>query len=123
MCSALPPRDAPSPRPVNAVGCPPHASAEAAKSASRMRRDVLTSPDLAGLNIHSVSVDELLATPWVLAVAGSVEKVPAIAATARSGLITSLVTDDRTALALLDLPAVGSHVLERRARPAARRTS
>lgn len=61
----------------------------------------------------SVSVDELLATPWVLAVAGSVEKAPAISATARSGLITSLVTDDRTAAALLALPAVESHVLDR----------
>ncbi|QNN53586.1 sugar-binding transcriptional regulator [Nocardioides mesophilus] len=75
----------------------------------------------------SVSVDELLATPQVLAVAGSVEKAPAIAATARSGLITSLVTDDRTAGALLALPAVESHALGRRpsSRPhvPARRTS
>jgi len=75
----------------------------------------------------SVSVDELLATPQVLAVAGSVEKAPAIAATARSGLITSLVTDDRTAVELLALPAVESHALGRRppSRPLvhARRTS
>jgi len=68
----------------------------------------------------SVSVDELLATPWVLAVAGSVEKAPAIAATARSGLITSLVTDDRTAVALLGDPPVTSHVLDRRVPPAGR---
>lgn len=73
----------------------------------------------------SVSVDELLATPQVTAVAGSVEKAPAIAATARSGLITCLVTDDRTAAALLDLPAVGARALERRPRSAthARRSS
>jgi DNA-binding transcriptional regulator LsrR (DeoR family) len=68
----------------------------------------------------SVSVDELLATPQVTAVAGSVEKSAAIAATARSGLITSLVTDDRTAVSLLGLPGVGSRALERRPRPQAR---
>ncbi|GAA1477066.1 sugar-binding domain-containing protein [Nocardioides aestuarii] len=73
----------------------------------------------------SVSVDELLATPQVTAVAGSVEKAPAIAATARSGLLTSLVTDDRTAASLLGLPAVTSRALVRQPRPhqGARRTS
>lgn len=65
----------------------------------------------------SVSADDLLATPWVLAVAGTVEKAPAIAATARSGLITALVTDDRTAVALRNLPAVDSHALTRRPSP------
>ncbi|HEY0645313.1 MAG TPA: sugar-binding domain-containing protein [Nocardioides sp.] len=57
----------------------------------------------------SVSVEELLRTPQVLAVAGSVEKTPAIAAVARSGLITSLVTDDRTAVALRALAPVTAH--------------
>lgn len=61
----------------------------------------------------SVSVPELLATPRVLAVAGSAEKVGAIAAVARSGLVTSLVTDDKTAAELKRLPAVTKHVLER----------
>lgn len=64
----------------------------------------------------SVSVPELLATPRVLAVAGSAEKVGAIAAVARSGLITSLVTDDKTAAALKKLPPVEKHALERRPR-------
>jgi DNA-binding transcriptional regulator LsrR (DeoR family) len=61
----------------------------------------------------SVSVDDLLRTPRVLTAAGSVEKVPAIASVSRSGLITSLVTDDLTAVALLDLPRVDGHVLAR----------
>ncbi len=61
----------------------------------------------------SVSVPELLGTPRVLAVAGSVEKVGAIAAVARSGLVTALVTDDQAATALLRLPPVTAPVLER----------
>ncbi len=61
----------------------------------------------------SVSVPELLGTPRVLGVAGSVEKVGAIAAVARSGLVTALVTDDRAADALLRLPPVTVHALER----------
>ena len=67
----------------------------------------------------SVSVSELLGTPRVLAVAGSVEKVAAIAAVARSGLVTALVTDDRAAAALLQVPPVTGHALGRRtvARP------
>lgn len=56
----------------------------------------------------SVSADELMRTPRVLAVAGSVEKAAAIAAVARSGILTSLVTDDRAAAALLRLPAVAA---------------
>lgn len=68
----------------------------------------------------SVSVEELLRTPQVLAVAGSVEKAPAIAATARSGLITSLVTDDRTAEALRALPPVTAHAQPRRRGPSPR---
>lgn len=62
----------------------------------------------------SVSVDELLGTPQVLAVAGSIEKVGAIAAVARSGLVTALVTDDHAAAALLHLPPVTGHALDRR---------
>jgi DNA-binding transcriptional regulator LsrR (DeoR family) len=61
----------------------------------------------------SISAPELLTAPHVLAVAGSAEKVGAIAAVARSGLITSLVTDDRTAAMLKLLPAVSTHVLQR----------
>lgn len=61
----------------------------------------------------SVSVDDLLRTPRVLSAAGSVEKAPAIAAVARSGLITSLVTDDLTAAALMSLPGVVRHALDR----------
>jgi DNA-binding transcriptional regulator LsrR (DeoR family) len=66
----------------------------------------------------SVSADDLLRTPRVLTAAGSVEKAPAIAAIARSGLITSLVTDDLTAVALLGLPAVEGHALPRAGRDA-----
>ena len=62
----------------------------------------------------SVSPDELLHTPRVLAVAGSPDKVAAIAAVARSGLITVLVTDDRAALALLECSPVTQQALERR---------
>ena len=61
----------------------------------------------------SVSADELLRTPRVLAVAGSVEKAGAISAVARSGLLTSLITDDKTALAIRRLPPVRQHVLAR----------
>lgn len=61
----------------------------------------------------SVSVEDLLRTPRVLTAAGSVDKAPAIGAVARSGLITSLVTDDLTAVALLGLPGVDSPVLTR----------
>ena len=49
-----------------------------------------------------VSLDALRATPCVLAVAGGLEKASAIVATARSGLITALVTDERTARHILD---------------------
>jgi DNA-binding transcriptional regulator LsrR (DeoR family) len=54
----------------------------------------------------SVSPDELASTPRVLAVAGTVDKAGAIAAVARSGLVTSLITDDLTAVALRQLPGV-----------------
>lgn len=61
----------------------------------------------------SISPDQLRRTPRVLAVAGSQEKAGAIAAVARSGLITSLITDDKTALALLRMPPVTGHGLDR----------
>jgi DNA-binding transcriptional regulator LsrR (DeoR family) len=57
----------------------------------------------------SVSVDDLLRAPRVLTPAGSVEKAPAIAAIARSGLVTSLVTDDLTAVELMGMPRVERH--------------
>lgn len=63
----------------------------------------------------SVSVDDLLRTPRVLTAAGSVEKAPAIAAIARSGLVTSLVTDDLTAVELMRMPRVERHAQSRRA--------
>lgn len=49
----------------------------------------------------SISAEQLIRVPQVLAVAGGVEKVPALAAVARSRLITSLITDERTARLLL----------------------
>lgn len=62
----------------------------------------------------SVSADELMGTPRVIAVAGSVDKAGAISAVARSGIVTSLVTDDRTAAALLRLPRVDVPLHSRR---------
>lgn len=62
----------------------------------------------------SVSPDELIQTPRVLAVAGSVDKQHAIAAVARSGILTSLITDDQAATALLRLPGVDASVRPRR---------
>lgn len=61
----------------------------------------------------SISPEELTNTPRVLAVAGSSPKVGAIAAVARSGLITSLVTDDLTAAELLRLPRIERQLLQR----------
>lgn len=54
----------------------------------------------------SISATQLIAVPQVLAVAGGTEKVPALAAVARSRLITSLITDERTARLLLTQEAV-----------------
>lgn len=54
----------------------------------------------------SISAEQLIAVPQVLAVAGGLEKVPAIAAVARSRLITALITDERAARALLELEPV-----------------
>jgi DNA-binding transcriptional regulator LsrR (DeoR family) len=62
----------------------------------------------------SVTVDDLVRTPRVLAAAGSLPKAPAIAAVARSGLITSLVTDDLTAVELLKFPPVTEQFHARR---------
>ena len=54
----------------------------------------------------SISAEQLVAVPHVLGVAGGLEKVPAIAAVARSRLINTLITDERTARALLELEPV-----------------
>lgn len=54
----------------------------------------------------SISAKQLIAVPQVLAVAGGLDKVPAIAAVARSRLINALITDERTARALLELEPV-----------------
>ena len=62
----------------------------------------------------SVSADELMRAPRVIAVAGSAEKAGAIAAVARSGILTSLITDDRAAAALLRLPRVDVQAHPRR---------
>jgi DNA-binding transcriptional regulator LsrR (DeoR family) len=62
----------------------------------------------------SISPEQLTSTPRVLAVAGSSPKLGAIAAVARSGLITSLITDDLTASELKRLPPVRRQVLSRR---------
>lgn len=61
----------------------------------------------------SVSVDELLRARRVLAVAGTTEKAPAIMAVARSGLISSLVTDTETAAVLMAMPPVAETALAR----------
>lgn len=61
--------------------------------------------DLADRRI-SASADDLLRIPHVIAAAGGVQRAPAIAAAARSGLLTTLVTDDQAALALLELAPV-----------------
>lgn len=66
----------------------------------------------------SVSADELMRTPRVIAAAGSAEKADAILAVARSGILTSLVTDDRTASALLRLPRIDAPLHARPAAPA-----
>ncbi|MFC6356120.1 sugar-binding transcriptional regulator [Luethyella okanaganae] len=48
-----------------------------------------------------ISSDELRAVPEVIALAGGEQKIAAISAALRSGVITTLVTDSRTASALL----------------------
>lgn len=49
---------------------------------------------------------DLMAVPEVIAAAGGAGRAPALRAVACSGLITSLVTDDRTALTLLEQPPI-----------------
>ncbi len=61
----------------------------------------------------SISAEALGAIPRVIAVAGGGAKAQAVAAVARSGLMTALVTDRELAEAALRLPAVPA-----RARPA-----
>jgi DNA-binding transcriptional regulator LsrR (DeoR family) len=67
--------------------------------------------DAGGMPVKSVALDrtigislaELQAVPEVVAVAGGPEKVSAIAAVLKSGVINSLVTDSQTAARLLEL--------------------
>lgn len=54
----------------------------------------------------AVAPAELVAMPGVLAVAGGEAKVPALAAVARSRVLTALITDERTADLLLRTPPV-----------------
>lgn len=56
---------------------------------------------------------DLVAVPEVIAAAGGANRALAIRAVARSGLITTLVTDDHTAIALLEQPAVTETVWTR----------
>ena len=55
---------------------------------------------------RSVGTDFEQSPVEVLGVAGGLDKVPAIAAVARSRLINTLITDERTARALLELEPV-----------------
>ncbi|URK89393.1 hypothetical protein LP421_33795 (plasmid) [Rhizobium sp. RCAM05350] len=51
-----------------------------------------------------ISFDALRTVPEVVAVAGGTGKVAAIAAAAQTGIISTLITDDRTATQLLEFP-------------------
>jgi DNA-binding transcriptional regulator LsrR (DeoR family) len=61
----------------------------------------------------SISAEGMLRVPRVLAVAGGAPKAKAVLAVARSGLITSLVTDRALAEVVLAEPAVSSRQLAR----------
>jgi DNA-binding transcriptional regulator LsrR (DeoR family) len=61
----------------------------------------------------AATVEDLLGVPDVIAAAGSKIKVPAIMAAARSGLVTTLITDDQAAVELMRLPAVDAPVHRR----------
>ena len=52
--------------------------------------------------IIGLSLEEILAIPTRVIVAGGEKKLDAIAAASKSGLVTDLVTDQRTAEKLLD---------------------
>jgi lsr operon transcriptional repressor len=54
--------------------------------------------------IIGLSLEEILAIPSRLVVAGGEKKLDAIAAASKSGIVTDLVTDQRTAESLLDRP-------------------
>ena len=54
--------------------------------------------------IIGLSLDEILAIPTRMIVAGGEKKLDAIAAASKSGIVTILVTDQRTAERLLDRP-------------------
>lgn len=56
----------------------------------------------------SIDAEQLASVPVVLGVAGGLDKVPAIAAVARSRMINALVTDERTARALLECDPVAA---------------
>lgn len=58
---------------------------------------------------------DLLAIPHVIAAASGTAKTAAILAIARSGLITTLVTDDQTALELIRQPSVPQPIRQRSA--------
>jgi hypothetical protein len=62
----------------------------------------------------SISADQLRMVPRVVAVAGGAAKTAAVLAVARSGLITSLVTDRALAEAALAEPPVEAHRHPRR---------
>ncbi|MDJ0324233.1 sugar-binding domain-containing protein [Cryobacterium sp. PH31-AA6] len=57
----------------------------------------------------AIEIEQLRATPRVIAAAGSLAKVPAIHAVASSGILTMLVTDEAAALELLLLPKITRH--------------
>ncbi|WOQ17358.1 sugar-binding transcriptional regulator [Raineyella sp. W15-4] len=67
--------------------------------------------------------DDLLTIPYVIAAAGDPAKAPAIRAVASSGLVTTLITDDRTALRLSELPPIHTKAHTRHQRRRSAHTS
>ncbi|MCD4548943.1 sugar-binding transcriptional regulator [Schaalia sp. lx-260] len=61
----------------------------------------------------AVSVEQLLATPMVTAVAGQSEKANAIHSICFSGIVTHLITTTEVAQALLDMPKIANPVYVR----------
>lgn len=72
----------------------------------------LVAPSL-GRRRLAATPDDLMGVPEVIAAAGGANRALALRAVACSGLITTLVTDDHTALALLERPAVTHKVWSR----------
>lgn len=64
----------------------------------------------------SISLDDLLATPNTVVVAGGREKADAVLAICRTGIPTCLITTDDVAQTLLEGPAVTHHVYPQRGR-------